>query len=168
MALREKILVGLMLAAVLYGGYVFLDSRRTGDPAPTVQEASPAGVIAQSALDIAAQSRLDSLEWYILETALGTRGRNPFQRLEDAVQETIREGPALDAARPVFVYEGFLETEGLLLALINGRAYAEGEYLKEPGYVLQRIMDKSIILVHRSPAGAETWREEIYLEDGFL
>ena len=167
MAIREKILVGLMISALLYGGYTLVDFERKTPPTTDVQDTQVAAM-ALTALETATESRLTNLEWYILETALDTRGRNPFQRLEAMVREASRQDQPQDATRPTFVYEGFLQTEGTRLALINGRAYAEGEHLKEHGYVLLRIMERSVVLAQNSPSGVETWRQEFFLEDGFL
>lgn len=166
MAFREKILVGVMIAAVAYGGYTLLDFEKSTHTGPAAPQDTQAKAMALSALEVATQSRLSGLEWYILETALDSKGRNPFQRLEAMVQE-MEARPDNDA-RPVFVYGGFLETEGLRLALINGRAYAEGEYLKEPGYVLLQIREASVVVAHQLPSGVETWRREIVLTDGFF
>ncbi|WP_045222676.1 hypothetical protein [Desulfonatronum thioautotrophicum] len=177
MAFREKLLVGLMIVALLYGGYaVFLDGDSTIIPITGTDQSAPpdaaavqAQALANTALETAAQSRLSNREWYILETALAFQAPNPFHRLEAVVREPVREEqPQEDMTRPKFVYEGFLETDGLRLALINGRAYAEGEQLKESGYVLLRISERSIDLAHISPLGKETWRQEFLLEEDIL
>ncbi|WP_028571480.1 hypothetical protein [Desulfonatronum lacustre] len=165
MALREKILVGLMLAAVLYGGYVFLDSRRTSAPAPMVQEASPADAVAQSALDIASRSRLDSLEWYILETALDSRGRNPFQRLEDVVLEQEPAPQRGEESFPEFIYQGFVNIAGQdLFVVINGREYQTGDQLDKLGYYLAETHEDAVVIQRRTPSGAVTGTLVVDLE----
>jgi hypothetical protein len=175
MAFREKLLVGLMVVVLLYGGYVvFLEGdsaiipfSRPDQPATLGTAAEQAQTLANTALETAAQSRLSDREWYILETALAFEAPNPFHRLETVVREQEPE-PApqrREDAFPEFIYQGFVDIAGQdLFVVINGREYQAGDQLDTSGYYLAQASEDAVVIHRRTPSGTVTGTEVVELE----
>lgn len=167
MGTREKILVFGMLLALAYGAYSLLS---TGDKQEnTLGDQDRQALMDQlkAVTDVVDQGRLSKQQHYVMEEALRPWEGNPFYRRPDRIAEAEQDQnkEAVPGPLPAFVYQGFVGTDGLQLALINGRAYAQGELLEEKGFVLVQIKDASVILAYRQPSGNETWRKEFFIED---
>lgn len=164
MAFREKILVGVMVVALFYGGYTLLDFDKSPQTGPAAPEDTQAKTIALSALRIASQARLNGLELYVLETALDAKGRNPFHRLEAIAQEPSHSPQPIDII-PDFVYHGFVDMQGAsLLVVINGREYQAGDQLEYLGYYLAKADKDAVLIQRRSPSGVVTWSGVVKLD----
>jgi hypothetical protein len=155
-----------MIVAVGYGAYAMFwpDERET---ARTVQDRQVLLDQVKAATDAADQGRLSPRQRHVMQEALLPWPGNPFHcRSSHAAQD--EEEATIPDPLPEFVYQGYLETDEVRLAMINGRPYAEGEWMREPGFEVLTLNPKSVVIVFRAASGEVAWRKEYTLEDGFL
>jgi hypothetical protein len=134
MSIREKIILVLASASLLYGGYeVFLNPR---------------------AVEVRGGGAGEPLSGFINRIS----GESAADRLNPAEREIIRmatqpwpdrfDSPTLPP--PAFerlpVFSGFIRMGGRKMAIIDGREYGEGERLEESGYRVQEIEPNRIII----------------------
>lgn len=141
MSKREKIIVFLAIAAVLYGAYNFLlaptPATRLQTPGKNLEDVNTfiTGVVQGiqkrgiSANDAEIMKRITA-RWpndpMLSSTAL----------LKPALKIKKEESIVLDVE---LVYSGYLTLGALSLAIINGIEYQVGEEIEEGGYIVERI-----------------------------
>lgn len=165
---REKIIVGLMALAVLYGAYEFLFAGGGKKPAAlrTLSMPSADAVVTQVAAKISAADhrKQDSL---LLATAAAELKRNPFSPPAD--QNTAAERMKVEKKKRAqgenrmvagrFVYSGYLEMGTRRFAVINGMEYTVGETIPPEGVVLRQIEPDAVLI--GVPKTGETVRIEL-------
>ncbi len=135
MSVREKIILLIASASLLYGAYeVFLNPVSTQPPGGSARaEPLPAFINRISA-----------------ESAAGrpTRAERALIRRAEQAWPQRFESPTLPP--PTFerlpVFSGFVRMEGRKMAIIDGREYGEGERLEKSGYRVQEILPTRIII----------------------
>ncbi len=167
MATREKILILAMIMAIAYGAYSVLAPNKN-EIARNPQDRQVLLDQVKAATDAANQGKLTPRQKHVMQEALLPWSGNPFHRRPAGMATNEQEVAALPDPLPEFVYQGFLETDEMRLAMINGRVYAPGEFLEEKGFILIQIRDSSVVLGYRQPSGRETWRQEFQLQDEYL
>ena len=145
MSKREKIIVGLMVVAALYGGYTFLFSgsaggkkKSYGQPQVGVNDLV-AGLIKriQGADTTAADTEIlekSSAQWQKDPFLVVKKSRAPEEETEKE-PEIIARGDLTGS----FNYSGYMEMGKNKLAIINGREYEEGDQLAIQGAALKKI-----------------------------
>jgi hypothetical protein len=145
MSKREKILVGLMSLAVVYGIYVWFLS------APQ-QTASVKGHNQQKLLNafiikVAEKTTtgLPKKMAYVLEKAEAKWERDPLIRIEPktAAEEEDSQQPVLSSK---VTYTGFLRMGDKRLAIINGMEYETGDRLEPSGFIIRSISASRVII----------------------
>lgn len=144
MKTSEKVLLGLMGAAVLYGAYEFLPSKKKDSV--VVESQAPS---AQEALTGMASIDTKSMQMHrtILEAALEDWSHDPFQEPPRATQV-----PDALAWEPVEVsdlaYTGYLLKGARPMAVISGREYEVGDALSgREDLVIVEIREKQVRLL---------------------
>lgn len=148
MTLREKILVGLMIAAVALGAV----SLWSGGPDGTLPGGSGAAAppLTQMLTKLTGQfDKGTSLQTsrYTLDVAQTPWPDALF--LEDALLSTAGRMPGAAEALPAnlsLVYAGFIEASGRRVAVINGIEYTVGEQLDQSNYTLHDITPQQVVL----------------------
>ncbi|MFP4309147.1 MAG: hypothetical protein ACLFRG_12355 [Desulfococcaceae bacterium] len=136
MSIREKIILVLAFASLLYGAYeVFwnpraVEFRKDG----TADGEALSGFINRISGESTAD-RLNPAERGIIRMAT-----QPWPDRFDAP----RLPPPAFEQLPVF--SGFIRMGGRKMAIIDGREYAEGERLEESGYLVQEIEPHRIVI----------------------
>lgn len=148
MGKREKILVALMVAAILYGGFELLllgvGGRTNYEPPATTDPQVAAEMIRQVKKEMN-DAALTPHQQYALEAAATNRPTDLFHVLPEG-RSIAPELPST-ADEPVdFRYTGYLEIGGKRLAIINGKEYAEGDALDRKGFVLKRATPESVVI----------------------
>lgn len=167
MATREKILVLAMIMAIAYGAYTVLAPAEK-ESAGNAQDRQMLLDQVKAATDAADQGKLTPRQKHVMQEALQPWPHNPFHRPSPDRTDQEDAATVIPDPLPEFVYQGFLETDEMRLAIINGRAYAPGEFLEESGFFLVQIRDGSVILGYRQSSGSGMWQKEFYLEDEYL
>jgi hypothetical protein len=149
MTTREKILVGLMIVAIVVGGYLLLAKPSPSGPPPT--ETAPQDRLNKMVVELSAalehndnvqtQRRILQLAETPWSAQLFLASQGQLGRFESSVG---------DAAKPpsnvAFTYSGYVATPGHKVAVINGLEYLQGERLDASGYVVQRIESKQVFI----------------------
>lgn len=151
---REKIVLGLMAALILYAAFDFLAPKRKGEPEDTTRKTAE---LNSFAADIAAGAGKDlakNLGPLIFSRAEREWTQDPFLdartfrlRAEAKMppKETLAMTPKIE-----LVYSGYLEVGGKRMAIINGVEYREREELDVKGYVLNAVTPTRVVVENRA------------------
>ena len=145
MSKREKIIVGLMVAAALYGGYTFLFSGSTGGKKKSYGQTQVA--INAFVADLAKRVQgadTTATDTEILEKSSAEWQKDPFlvvKKSGASEDEAAKEPEIIDRGELTgsFKYSGYMEMGKSKLAIINGREYEEGDQLAVQGAALKKI-----------------------------
>ena len=150
MAKREKIIIVLMVAAILYGVYNFF---LTSPPEPTTEVSEGMGIEALNKFVVGAAQDLFSeksadVDTYIISQAQAEWAHDPFYLSGKSVtaQKAAKDVAAVAQKEVRLAYTGFIEVASKRLAIINDLEYETGEALNQPGYYVKLITPKRVIL----------------------
>lgn len=145
MSKREKIIVSVMVATVLLGGYLYfmpgtIGSRRGVEN----QSDAPALDFAQKVILKLEEDTSLARELLTIRSAERKWGKDPFLKTNALLSDTQQRKTDLAAAVPdgpqsTLNYTGFLEAGSTRLAIINGIEYQAGESINPQGYYVRRI-----------------------------
>lgn len=135
MSIRERIVIALAFASLLYGAYEFLSTRdSTRDPGRIAGDETLAAFVERISMH-GGSGRLAASEREIIRWA--------GQAWADRFDLPYLPPPVFDRM-PVF--SGFIQMEGRTLAVVDGREYAAGERLEQGGYVIKEIAPHRIVI----------------------
>ncbi len=146
MSKREKIIVGFMVAAILYGGYNFLFSGSAGGKKRI--PGKPQVAVSEFVTDLIKRIRsadTTAADTEILEKSSARWQKDPFQvitKAEDPGVENEKK-PDIIADENLsrdFLYSGYMEMGKRKLAIINGMEYQEGDRIDSSGAALKKIL----------------------------
>jgi len=143
MAKREKILVGLMIAALLYGGFELLFSGL--DPERPESGLDSAQQTARQVSEQIQQAELEPARARIIELAGQQWENDPFYQMPEN-QYPVNTGPQENPDTEGFRYSGYLKAGNFEMAIINGVEYAPGEKIETRGAVVDRISPEKVVL----------------------
>ncbi|MEW5725068.1 MAG: hypothetical protein AB1896_18290 [Thermodesulfobacteriota bacterium] len=155
MSKREKIIIALMAAAMLYGGYELLFGSRPSATTPGPSTEEVAAFVAEMSGLLAAKSPALAHAPYILSRASAEWQKDPFAGRELVAlyhtESKVREEESAEAV-PVILggelglaYTGFLQSGENALAIINGLEYEVGDRLDGPeGYLVKAISPEQV------------------------
>ncbi|WP_372679591.1 hypothetical protein [Desulfosarcina sp.] len=145
MTVREKIIVSIMAATVLLGGYLYwwpvtIDSRRV------VQNQSD-GQALEFARNVNQKFKEDTalnMDLFIIRSAERNWEKDPFLKKGTLLSDTPQRDAAVAASpnagiQPNLAYTGYLEVGTQRLAIINGIEYTSGEAVDGKGHYVRRI-----------------------------
>lgn len=142
MTSREKIIVAMAAAALLYGLYTIVSGPEKEEPVKG--STATAVVMAKEVLrdepvDMQAIAR-------VLVNAQQSWQNSAFLTVGlDAVQETVQGEPVdIEAEVKRLTYSGYLEMSGERIAIINNREYRSGEMVA--GFTLEEITSSQVRL----------------------
>jgi hypothetical protein len=145
MSKREKILIGLMLLAVVYGIYAwFLSSPQQ---AATLNNNYEQKALKAFIIKVAEKSTtgLSKNQAYVLQKAEAKWKRDPLIQIEPKTSEEEE-----DSQQPVLtskiMYTGFLRMGDKRLAIINGMEYEAGDRLEPGGFVIRSISPSRVVI----------------------
>lgn len=150
MSKREKIIVGLMVLAVLYGIYaIFFEAKfaqKKKAPVRTGTAASVDGFVAEITKNMVDMKQSESGQ-YVLNQAEAQWEKNPFletemipqSELNLAAKETVDVGS-------LFTYSGYLKMGKRGMAIINGLEYEVGEVIEDAGYMIRKITPTQVVI----------------------
>lgn len=147
MGTREKILVGLMIAALAYGAFeLFVAPGENGGPKQTSgPDIETARQMEQKISTRIKQTELSPEQNYVLEMAGIQWQRDPFYVLPE--QTDIAEGDSeAEGTSDKLKYTGYLEIGNTKMAIINGMEYRTGESLEQGGGTVRNILPGRVII----------------------
>jgi len=145
MSKREKILVGLMLLAAVYGIYAwFLSSPQQ---AATLNDDNQQKGLNAFIINVVKKTTtgLSKNQAYVLQKAEAKWKRDPLIQIEPKTSEQEEDGqqPVLTSK---IMYTGFLRMGDKRLAIINGMEYEAGEILEPGGFTIRSISPSRVII----------------------
>ncbi len=145
MAKREKIILGLMAAAIVFGLFSLLFS--SPQKAVTVgsdNRLKELNEMTGKFRDDLQKEALSPAQAYVLENASVEWNADPFvgKTLVPAA-EPAKDQPAPEVG---FSYTGFMNSPTRRLAVINGMEYVIGEELQAGGYIVRIIEQDKVVL----------------------
>lgn len=155
---RQILILGVMLAAVLYGAYEFFSTGRKG-PA-VVDTAKKAADLNTFIGDITVALTKDTpspVDAYMIKRAEAEWLRDPFYEpkndREDAIAKEAAHAQQVEAALTALKgklnYTGYVALGHKIIAIVNGNEYVVGEPLDVGGYVLNRIYPDKIVIYNK-------------------
>ncbi len=140
MSNREKIILALMAAALLYGAYHFLGPSQGGSKG---EQSANLEALNAYVLGVAAsmsQLALNEAQKYVIASAAARWSEDPFLRVRPQDKREASPQEAATSTETLNVtYSGYAEMNGSRIAIINGREYSPGEELEISGFVVRRI-----------------------------
>lgn len=155
MSKREKIVLGCMIAAVIYGAYSLLFDSGSKKSLLKANASAQGAPLQQYVLEVIGQVKkadANAADNDLLNQAQGALNRNPFYReaasAEDADAAAEREKRVREVPRAAgrFSYTGYVEMGKNRLAILNGREFAEGDLLNAEGMYLLKISPSAVII----------------------
>ncbi|MBU4100100.1 MAG: hypothetical protein KKH20_01825 [Proteobacteria bacterium] len=145
MSKREQIILGFVLAAVLYAGYNYLG---TSEKHPQIKTEEELTDLKNLIADVTAQvnkAALSDTETFLIKRAEADWKRDPFLSPGEPVNFTSdSELSELSDQGLGFTYSGYMETGDKKLAIINNMEYEVGEMLAEGGFIVRSISDRRV------------------------
>ena len=164
MSKREKILLYLGLAVLLYGVIDFLVLPKVKQNIPSATANVDVAALTKDIQNTLASTVLTKQEEYILEAAAGTWERDPFYDWPGG----LRAAPKVKVSSgdgQLFTYMGYVEIGDVRLAIVNGHEYQAGEELVGGSYIVSEISPSRVVLT------SLTDKQELvvpYAEDGLV
>ncbi len=142
MTLREKIIVGMMVLSIVYGGYELLvvGNRRGGDP--ETRDSKPAIPAEPSPTDSSEDKGLSDRMQTLLQWAQTPWEEGLFVKGEPLPQAPPPPEPTAAGLR----YSGFMQVGNRKLAIINGMEYEKGDQLVSGDFVVNQISPNQVVL----------------------
>jgi hypothetical protein len=153
MTTREKIIVGIMCLAIIYGAFDLTVSRKSRRTTPT-----PVGNTIHelksfvSEIDQKLNSQQLAKEYpYVINQVVASWEKDPFIQSAKPLQKRLNSDPKeqrskLRTERASFNYSGYIQLGTTRMAIINGMEYAEGESLADKTYYVKSISPQSVII----------------------
>jgi hypothetical protein len=145
---RERIIVILMIAAVMYGAYSLFLAPGDESTAPGSQEkmAELKNFVVDAATSLSSES-VSAVDKYIIDQAEKTWPDSPFLQSGSILTSQPFEAKADVTVESIkLAYTGFLQTDNSLLAIVNGMEYETGEQLSEAGYYIKSISPSKVVI----------------------
>ena len=145
MSKREKILIGLVLLAAVYGIYAwFLSSPQQ---AATLNDDNEQKALNAFIIKVVQKTTtgLSKNQAYVLQKAEAKWKRDPLIQIEPKTpeEEEDRQQPVLTSK---MIYSGFLRMGDKRLAIINGMEYETGDILEPEGFVIRSISSSRVVI----------------------
>jgi hypothetical protein len=156
MSKREKIIVSLMVATVLLGGYLYsLPGTTDNQRAVEMQLDASTTEFVHKVIQKFKQDTTLAVELFAIRSAERKWEKDPFldshAQLSDTPRRRVFEKtPATDDARLNLVYAGYVEVGSQRLAIINGMEYTTGETIDDQGYYVRRIQPHRVEIGKRN------------------
>jgi len=152
MSKREKVLLGLMGLALLYGLYALLLA-----PAPTTNNSglqakgAPSSDLARQIVEGLEKDALSQTEIYILAKVEPEWSQDPFLGKPFLC---VAELPKTEQSPEIqLTYSGYVVAGNKALAIINGIEYQTGDELELGGYTVMSMDPEKVVLQPRGKKG---------------
>lgn len=156
MSKREKIIVSIMAATLLLGGYLHFFPGTTGhrqgiENKPVLSNLDFTREIIQKLTEDTSLAK----ELFTIRSAERKWARDPFLKSDILLSDTVHQKstdrePAGTGTRLDLVYTGFLEAGPRRLAIINGMEYEPGEAIDDQGHYVRRIQPRTVEIGKRN------------------
>jgi hypothetical protein len=154
MTKREKIIVGIMCLAILYGAYdlfVYRNKPRFSAPVQTVNPIAELKNFVAEVTQKLVSEKVSSEYNYMISKAGANWTKDPFILSLEPLKkrQTTEQVPQQQVAQPSrsgFIYTGYLELGQTKVAVINGMEYVVGESLDSNGLYVKSISPHHVVI----------------------
>lgn len=148
MTTREKIIVGLMVLAVVYGVYTIFFSAPSEDVAFKSGGDKELEALNSFITKVAdkTKSGLSKEQAYVLQRAQTNWKQDPLIQIQPKLSREEEENRKPLVLESKIVYTGFLQMGDKRLAIINGIEYEVGDKLQPSGLVVQKIDSNHVVI----------------------
>lgn len=148
MSTREKIMLFMALAALLYGGLEwFVFSPEKPSPGPVIQNK---GSSAETVDKMMAKIMHMDIEYphkkAVIEKIETPWVRDPFVQPRPQASQSAGESEDAMAVLPNLVYSGFISSGNRAMAIINAMEYFVGDIVMGTGYRITRITPDKVVI----------------------
>jgi hypothetical protein len=143
---REKIIVGFMVLAVVYGVYtVFFAAPREAAISIDQGERDALNSFVAKVTE-KTQAGLTATQTYVLQKTQNEWKQDPFVQIQPKMtrEEAAAKQPLVLKSK--IVYSGFLEMGAKRLAILNGTEYEVGDRLEPAGLVVRTIKPTHVVV----------------------
>ena len=159
MTKREKIIVSIMAATILLGGYLYWGPVTIGGRQEIEKKTD--GQALEFARKVVQKLKEDTaltMDLFTIRSAERKWEKDPFLKtdalLSDSPQRKVPENATVVAGiQPELVYTGFLEVGTQRLAIINGMEYTTGEAIDGQGHYVRRIHPQQVEIGNQHAPG---------------
>lgn len=151
MTTREKIIVGLMCLAIIYGAWELVGNRGPAKPtAPSTE--NPVEQVRTFVGDLTKKIVADKVPaeyLYMINQASDRWVKDPFILTQEPLsteRESPKTGTEKISARPTLEYSGYLQVGTSIMAIINGMEYAVGDALTMEGYYVKSVSPRNVVI----------------------
>lgn len=159
MTRREKIIVSIMAATVLLGGYLYWGPVTSGSRQDIEKMSDDQALeFARNVIQKLKEDTALNMDLFTIRSAEGKWEKDPFLKtdplLSDTPQRAVPDAAAASAGtQPNLVYTGFLEVGTQRLAIINGIEYTSGEAVDGEGHYVRRILPHQVEIGNQHTPG---------------
>jgi len=144
MSRREKIIISIMAATALLGGYLYVSPLPTGSPQKVGKQPDATAIdFAQKVIQKLKEDTSLTKDLFTIRSAERRWEKDPFLTtdtlLSDTQQREVQDKAAAASTQATLVYTGYIEVGTQRLAIINGIEYASGEAVDGQGHYVRRI-----------------------------
>jgi hypothetical protein len=162
---REKIILGVMAVAILYGLFTFITGSSLKKHVAISPEAKTNEInsLASDTTSAISKDALSVTEAYAISRIEADWLHDPFyeKKAYSEMVQTAKAAPKVDA-KVNFSYTGYMEYGGRQMAIINGLEYGVGEALDVPGYILRSISPVKVTIENKADSKAKI---EVVMQD---
>ena len=149
MAMREKIIIGVMALAILYGAlefFIFSPSRKA--KMETDNKAQDINKFVAGLTQEMATKNISGIDRYVMERAETLWRQDLFLDVSwDVLTAKKDPSPDVEVVEEVtFTYSGYMEMGRKRTAIISGMEYVPGDELLEGQYVVRAIYPNRVVL----------------------
>jgi hypothetical protein len=153
---RQFVILGVMLAAVLYGAYdFFLAGRKSSATGNSVKQAVDMGTFITGITANLGKETASPPDAHMIKRAETPWLRDPFYERKSYRKLTVADKPVQAGSVATFAvekskfnYTGYLDMGSKEIAIVNGSEYVSGDALDVAGYVLNGIYPDRIVIYH--------------------
>jgi len=148
MSTREKIIVGLMALAVVYGVYTLFLSGPPGETALKGGGDRELEALNSFITKVAdkTKSGLSKKHVYVLQKAQVEWKQDPLLQIKPKLSEEEKEARKPLVLKSKILYTGFLQMGEKRLAILNGLEYEIGDRLEPDGLIVRNIHPNHVVI----------------------
>jgi hypothetical protein len=159
MTTREKIIVGMAVLALGYGGIELFLPRAKNAPVPPPSQALEGLNTFIAKIADATKTGSAEANAHVMRKAESPWRQNPFLKMAKAAPEP--RPPAPDSGvkpperpKPSLKYTGFIDMGERRLAIINGLEYETGDQVEPGDFRIKSILPNKVVLIYSRGAAA--------------
>jgi hypothetical protein len=150
---RQKVIIGIMGIAILYGVVDFLMPKKKDFTFDVKLKTEELNKFVTTVSESMGKDLPQSADPVIFSRAEKEWAGDPFldeRSFRTWAHDRQQVKEAVTAPKVEFIYSGYFEADGKRIAIINGIEYREGEALDVRGFVLKNVSPAMVVIENRT------------------